>query len=84
MKLVRFDEEALDELFEDAAWYNSQQPGLARRFLDEIDGAECGINNNISKYLISHQPQSSKRGVAGRLDTVQEVQSIPQFQLTLH
>lgn len=37
MKLVRFDEDALDELFEAAAWYESQQRGLARRFLDEID-----------------------------------------------
>ena len=25
MKLVRFDEAALDELFEDTAWYNSQR-----------------------------------------------------------
>ena len=37
MKLVRFDEAALDELFEAAEWYHSQQPGLARRLLDEID-----------------------------------------------
>ena len=29
--------DALDELFEAAAWYESQQRGLARRFLDEID-----------------------------------------------
>ncbi len=37
MKLVRFDERALDELFEAAAWYESEQRGLARRLLDEID-----------------------------------------------
>ena len=36
MKLVRFDEAALDELFEAAAWYDAQQRGLGRQFLDEL------------------------------------------------
>lgn len=46
MKLVRFDEAALDELFDAVAWYNSQQPGLARRFLDEIDAVLPRISDN--------------------------------------
>ena len=52
MKLVRFDEAALDELFEAAAWYNSQQPGLARRFLDEIDAVLPRIAESPASFSL--------------------------------
>ncbi len=37
MKLVRLAREALAELSDAAAWYESQRPGLAEDFLDEFE-----------------------------------------------
>jgi plasmid stabilization system protein ParE len=37
LKPVRLAPEAARELDEAAGWYESRQPGLARRFLDEFD-----------------------------------------------
>jgi hypothetical protein len=43
VKPVRFAAEAVNELAEAAAWYESRQAGLAAKFLEEVDQAQQAI-----------------------------------------
>lgn len=45
MKLVSLSPEAVAELAEAASWYETRQPGLAVRFLQEIDQAQHAIQS---------------------------------------
>ena len=43
MKSVRLSPEAVQELADSAVWYESRQPGLAAKFLDEFERALVSI-----------------------------------------
>ena len=45
MKPVSLSPEAVQELTEAASWYETRQPGLAIRFLQEIDQAQHAIQS---------------------------------------
>lgn len=45
MKPVSLSPEAVQELAEAASWYETRQPGLAIRFLQEIDQAQHAIQS---------------------------------------
>ena len=50
MKAVRLAEEAIDELFEAAAWYRERRPGLESEFLAEIDRVLPLIGNSPASF----------------------------------
>jgi plasmid stabilization system protein ParE len=45
VKLVSLSPEAVVELIEAASWYETRQPGLAVKFLQEIDQAQQAIQS---------------------------------------
>ena len=45
MKPIRLSPEAVAELIEAASWYETRQPGLAVKFLQEIDQAQYAIQS---------------------------------------
>ena len=51
MKPVGLSPEAVLELIEAAAWYETRQPGLAIRFLQEIDQAQQAIQSRPKSFL---------------------------------
>ena len=51
MKPVGLSPEAVLELIEAAAWYETRQPGLAIRFLREIDQAQQAIQSRPKSFL---------------------------------
>ena len=50
MKSVRLSPEALQELAEAASWYETRQPGLAIRFLQEVDQAQQAIQSRPQSF----------------------------------
>ena len=51
MKPVGLSPEAVLELIEAATWYETRQPGLAIRFLQEIDQAQQAIQSRPKSFL---------------------------------
>ena len=51
MKPVGLSPEAVLELIEAAAWYETRQPGLTIRFLQEIDQAQQAIQSRPKSFL---------------------------------
>jgi plasmid stabilization system protein ParE len=51
VKPVGLSPEAVLELIEAAAWYETRQPGLAIRFLQEIDQAQQAIQSRPKSFL---------------------------------
>ena len=51
MKPVGLSPEAILELIEAAAWYETRQPGLAIRFLQEIDQTQQAIQSRPKSFL---------------------------------
>lgn len=45
MKPISLSREAIEELAEAATWYETRQPGLADRFLEEIDHTQHSIQS---------------------------------------
>ena len=45
MKAISLSGEAIEELTEAAIWYETRQPGLAKRFLEEVDHAQYTIQS---------------------------------------
>ena len=50
MKSVRLSSEALQELAEAASWYETRQPGLAIRFLQDMDRAQQAIQSRPQSF----------------------------------
>ena len=50
MKLVSLSPEAVVELAEAASWYKTRQPGLAIRFLQEIDQTQQAIQSRPPSF----------------------------------
>lgn len=50
MKSVSLSPEAVQELSEAVSWYETRQPGLAIRFLQEIDQAQQAIQSRPQSF----------------------------------
>lgn len=50
VKSVRLSSEALQELAEAASWYETRQPGLAIRFLEDMDRAQQAIQSRPQSF----------------------------------
>lgn len=66
MKSIQFHPDAETELIESAAWYESKQKNLGKRFIDTITSATVKIKNNpeifqqisagVRRCLVPHFP----------------------------
>ena len=74
MKLVSLSPEAVLELAEAASWYETRQPGLAIRFLQEIDQAQQAIQS---------RPLSFARLANTAVDLVVRRALLPRFPYAL-
>ena len=74
MKLVSLSPEAVVELAEAASWYETRQPGLAIRFLQEIDQTQ---------HAIQSRPLSFPRLANTAVDPVVRRALLPRFPYAL-
>ncbi|MEM7357034.1 MAG: type II toxin-antitoxin system RelE/ParE family toxin [Acidobacteriota bacterium] len=50
MRRLRFELEAVEEIEQAAEWYEERRPGLARRFLGEIERAQLKVAERPASY----------------------------------
>ncbi len=50
MKPVRFAAEAVQELADAAAWYESRQAGLGAKFLEEVNQAQQAVGTRLHSF----------------------------------
>ncbi len=75
MKPVRLAPDAVSELGEAAAWYESREPGLASRFIEEVEQV---------LPTIGARPRSFARLLDTAADLIVRRALLPRFPFALH